>query len=175
MKKFDEWNEVKKNIDKKEHSVHIKNGRIYFLSIGQNIGYEIYGKQEMFLRPVLIYKKLSKYTFLGIPLTSQIKEGDYFFSFSYKKDKISTALIHQMRVFDTKRIVYFSGRISKNDYESLKIKVKNFVDITPKRGDITPENQEQRNMNEIISKESKKVNPQLSTLNPQSSILIQEI
>ena len=39
------------------------------MSIGKNIGYETLGKQELFLRPVLVYKKLSKSTFVGIPLT----------------------------------------------------------------------------------------------------------
>ena len=125
--RFDEWNEVKKNIAKKEIILKFRPRDIFFMSVGQNVGGEIYGKDKLFLRPVLVYKKLTKTTFLGIPLTSKIKEGSYFFQFNYKQNKISTALFHQMRVFDIKRADYFSGRIKFSDFQKLKDKLKEFI------------------------------------------------
>ena len=124
---YDEWNSCKKNIQTKKHSVHIKNSEIYFISIGKNIGYESYGKDKDFLRPVIILRKLTHNTFIGIPLTSKEKDGNYYFSFSYKKDKISTAMLNQIRVFDTKRIVYKSGFLKKDVFEELKEKVKELI------------------------------------------------
>ena len=130
---FDKWNSLKKNLDKKEEIIQFYQGNVYFMSIGRNVGYESLGKNELFLRPILVYKKLSKTTFLGIPLTSKIKEGSYYFSFSYKKDVISTAMLNQMRVFDIRRSEYLSGKINKNTYENLELKIKDFMKITPSR------------------------------------------
>lgn len=130
---FDKWNKIKKFLDKKEEIIEFYQGNIYFMSIGKNIGYESFGKKELFLRPVLVYKKLSKTTFLGIPLTSKQKEGSYYFSFSYKKDVISTAILNQMRVFDIRRSEYLSGKINKNTYENLEKRVREFIKITPSK------------------------------------------
>jgi len=128
--RFDEWNTLKKKLHQKEEVIHFKEGEVYFLSVGKNIGYEVYGKAELFLRPVLVYKKLTKQTFLGIPLTSQTKEGSFYFSFNYKQGKTSTAMFHQIRVFDIKRSEYYSGKISKNTMKNLKIALKEFMKFT---------------------------------------------
>ena len=37
MNKFDEWNEIKKELDGSKQG-YVKAGKIYWLSIGQNIG-----------------------------------------------------------------------------------------------------------------------------------------
>ncbi len=129
--RFDEWNGVKKKLNCKKHNYYVKQGDIYFISIGQNIGYESFGKSELFLRPVLVFKKINKYTFFGIPLTSKIKEGDYFHNFSYKKDCISSAMLTQMRMFDINRIKYRSGRIDNKNFDIIKEKMGKLLEITP--------------------------------------------
>jgi cytidyltransferase-like protein len=126
---YDNWNKVKKDIEISKNKF-FREKEIYFTSVGRNIGYEIYGKKDKFLRPVLVYKKLSRYNFIGIPLTTKEKIGDYFFNFSYKKDKISTAILSQIRVFDSKRIEYFSGKIKNEDFNKLESKLIDFVSIT---------------------------------------------
>jgi len=133
--KFNKWNSLKKQLHNKKKIIKFSNGNIYFMSIGKNIGYEVYGKDELFLRPVLVYKKLTKTTFLGIPLTSQNKEGSYYFSFNYKKDKRSTAMLHQMKVFDIRRSAYYSGYIKLKDFAQLKERVIEFMKVTPNHKD----------------------------------------
>ena len=128
--KFDNWNNVKQKIELKE-SISFKQGEIYFMSVGQNIGYEIYGKKELYLRPVLVYKKLSNQTFIGIPLSSKEKEGSYFFTFRYTQKTLSTALLNQIRVFDIKRAEYYDGHIKISDLGKLKDKLLKLLDITP--------------------------------------------
>ncbi len=152
---FDKWNILKQKLQSRKHHFYIKQGDIYFLSIGQNIGYETYGKDEMFLRPVLVFKKLNRYTFIGIPLTTKAKEGDRYFSFQYKQDKKSTAQIAQMRMFDIKRIEYRSGRISREDFDKLKKKVVKLfgLDITPQdEGKLHSKALEQRINANMVSK-----------------------
>ncbi len=128
--RFDSWNRLKKKLHHKETIIRFKSGSVYFMSVGHNIGHESYGKQELFLRPVVVYKKISSTLFLGIPLTSQEKEGSYFFSFHYKHDKQSTAMLHQMRVFDIRRSEYYSGQLSKKTYQNLEKAVLEFMKIT---------------------------------------------
>ena len=127
---YDEWNTLKKELNNKKEIINFYQGNIYFMSIGRNIGHESYGKDKLFLRPVLVYKKLTKTTFLGIPLTSKDKDGSYFFKFSYKKDKISIAMFHQIRVFDIRRSEYLSGKINKNTYQNLENKLTEFMNVT---------------------------------------------
>ena len=128
--KFDNWNNLKQTIENKE-VMPFKQGEIYFISVGQNIGYEVYGKKELYLRPVLVYKKLSKHTFIGIPLSSKEKNGTYFFTFRYTTKTLSTALLNQIRVFDIKRAEYYDGNIKLSDLGKLKEKLLNLLDITP--------------------------------------------
>ncbi len=149
---YDKWNKLKQHINKKEQKLYIKNTEIYFISIGQNIGYESYGKDELFLRPVLVYKKLSHTTFIGIPLTSKEKNGTYYFKFKYKNNKYSYASLNQLRVFDTKRVAYKSGNIKHDDFEELKKQMNSFIKVTPtkkSKGCITSK-KKQRNKNTII-------------------------
>jgi hypothetical protein len=128
--KFNNWNELKQKLESKK-PLPFKQGEIYFMSVGQNIGYEVYGKKDLFLRPVLVYRKLSKQTFIGIPLSSKQKDGTYFFTFRYTQKTLSTALLNQIRVFDIKRAEYYDGKIKISDLAKLKDKVLELMDITP--------------------------------------------
>ncbi len=130
MDTYDRWNTLKKRIESK-NTIPFRQGEIYFMSVGHNIGEEIYGHSALFLRPVLVYKKLSKNTFVGIPLSSKRKEGSYFFTFRYTKKTLSTALLNQICVFDIKRAKYNDGYINIKDFTKLREQVKEFIDITP--------------------------------------------
>jgi pseudaminic acid cytidylyltransferase len=145
---FDRWNHLKQKINSKEKTLFFREKEVYFMSIGKNIGHESYGKENLFLRPVLVYKKLTHTTFLGIPLTSKPKEGNYFFQFSYKKDQISTAMFNQIRVFDIRRVDYYSGKISMNTWKNLETKLQKFLNFTSPCGEDRP-TRAQMNLNYI--------------------------
>ncbi len=81
-----------------------KEGEIWWCSIGINIGVEIYGKGKRFTRPVIIFKKFNANSFLGIPLTSRAKEGRWYFPIT-QGGKTNTAILSQIRTFDSKRLV----------------------------------------------------------------------
>jgi len=123
-KKFNEWNEVKKTLHNKQNKIVIpKEREVYWSSIGVNVGFEQDGKGEVFSRPVLIVKRYSKNLFFGIPLSTQIKEGSFFYTFTLNK-KPSNALLVQAKVYDTKRLENRIGMISKEDFKTLKRKLK---------------------------------------------------
>jgi mRNA interferase MazF len=130
MKKFDEWNEVKKRTDNKIILPSFKQREIYWANIGENIGFEQNGKGENFMRPLLVFKKFSNNMFFGIPLSTQKKnDGSFFFEFSFKNDELSTALIVQGKLYDAKRLDRKIGKISLEDFEKLKSKFKDLFSL----------------------------------------------
>jgi len=129
MDKLDKWNEIKKEIVSKNTFFTFKVREIYWLKIGQNVGYETHGKGEEFLRPVLIFRKFSKDTFLGIPLTTTIKDDMFHYVFRYKFTKMSCASLSQIKLFDAKRINQKSGKMSVEDFTELKVKLKRLMDL----------------------------------------------
>ena len=127
-KKFDEWNEVKQKVEKKEKTSITKEREVYWASIGENIGFEQNGKSELFTRPVLVLKRFTKNMFFGIPLSSQIKQGSFFYDFELDGEK-SNALLVQARIYDTKRLEKKIGMISKEDFQNLKKKFGELIDV----------------------------------------------
>ena len=96
--------------------------------MGNNIGFEQNGKGKEFVRPVIVYKKLTKDMFIGIPLTTTQREGSFFFNFKFLSHKISTAILIQSRLYSTKRLLNKIGVIDKSDYEKLKGKYLKILD-----------------------------------------------
>lgn len=130
MKKFNDWNEVKKRTEQKKIIPNIRQREIYWANIGENIGFEQNGKGSDFMRPLLIFKKFSSNMFFGIPLSTQKKnDGSFFFEFSFKDNEISTALIVQGKLFDAKRLDRKIGKISVEDFSKLKLKFKGLFNV----------------------------------------------
>ncbi|MGM0520084.1 MAG: hypothetical protein ACQERD_10620 [Campylobacterota bacterium] len=50
IESFDSWNSKKKDIHTNKNRIHFRQGEIWFVHIGQNIGYEVYGKGEDFYK-----------------------------------------------------------------------------------------------------------------------------
>jgi mRNA interferase MazF len=128
---FNRWNEVKKGVESENILVGFKNRDIFYMSMGKNIGYEQDGKGENFVRPVVIVKGFNKDIFFGIPLSTKLKEGKFYYQFSFKKQGEITAniaLLSQMRLFSTKRLLNKIGVISVEDFQKLKEKFKVLID-----------------------------------------------
>lgn len=128
---FNKWNEVKKVVQGENILVGFKNRDIFYMNMGKNIGYEQDGKGENFVRPVVVVKGFNKDIFFGIPLSTKLKEGKFYYQFSFKKqDETITniALLSQMRLFSTKRLLNKIGVIGKEDFQELKNKFKVLID-----------------------------------------------
>jgi len=124
---YDRWNDVKKVVDKKEIIPTFKERGIYWASIGRNIGYEQNGKGGEYLRPLLVFRKFSKNSFLGIPLTTNQKDDKFHFIFSFTTGKVSSASLSQLRLFDAKRLNRKIGKISTEDFSKMEDKVKGML------------------------------------------------
>ena len=103
---------------------------IWWISIGINIGFEEDGKHERYLRPVLILKKFNRDLFLGIPMSTKIKDNRYYISVSVNNQTVS-ALISQIRVFSAKRMQDKLAELDKGDFEKVKIEVIKMISFSP--------------------------------------------
>lgn len=155
--KFDSWNNLKKELNTQGRQIHFRQGEIWFASIGQNIGYEMYGKGDDFLRPVFIFRKINQNSFVGIPLTSKEK-NDKFHSRINFNDKINYLALTQIKTFDSKRLKYKTGSIGKTDFEKIEKRVVDFYDLTPRGGGYTCQIDKQRVNSSIVSQNIQFVN-----------------
>ena len=129
MTEFENWHKLKQDIHSSKSRIHFRQGEIWFVSIGQNIGYEVFGKGEQFLRPVLVFRKINKSTFLSITLTSKLKEDKYHFVINFK-DKENSAMLSQIRTIDAKRLSYKIGSLEKSVFENLEKAFVEFFKLT---------------------------------------------
>ncbi len=84
-KDFDNWNNIKKSIDLKNRKILFKEMEIWWCSVGLNIGIESCGKGISYTRPVLIFTKLSNYSFIGIPLSTKNKESNWWHKVHFRR------------------------------------------------------------------------------------------
>lgn len=101
---------------------------IWYIHLGENIGFEQDGRNDQFLRPVVIIRKFNNDIFWGVPLTRTKKDLPFYFTFSWRAegagDEQSTAVLSQMRLIDARRLRRMIGYISETDIVLLKKKLK---------------------------------------------------
>jgi mRNA-degrading endonuclease toxin of MazEF toxin-antitoxin module len=66
---FDRWNDIKKATDAADEAarLYFREGEIWWVRLGKNIGYETDGKSREFTRPVIILKKTTSTHSLRCP------------------------------------------------------------------------------------------------------------
>ena len=126
-KDFDNWNEVKKRTQDKVATAYFREREIYWANVGKNIGNEQNGKGEDFMRPLLVFKKFNNNLFCGVPLSTTIRDGSFFYNFQFLEEKLSSALLVQAKTYDVKRLDRKIGMINKNDFELLEFKFKKLM------------------------------------------------
>ncbi|MBI2046434.1 MAG: type II toxin-antitoxin system PemK/MazF family toxin [Parcubacteria group bacterium] len=125
MKKdFDNWHKEKSNLHQEKIRPFFHEREIWFASVGINIGFEQDGRGDQFLRPVIILKKFNNEVLWGIPLTKNQKKGEYYFQFKFlSEEKMSTAILSQIRLIDSKRLQYKIGDVKEDNFIELKRKI----------------------------------------------------
>lgn len=102
-----------------------KQGEVWWCCLGMNVGDEIYGKGEHFRRPVLVFKKLTRTTFLGLPLTTHEKIRLWRVEIKVLEER-RWVLLDQTRVLDARRL---QRRIAAASLEDLSKIRKSFLEF----------------------------------------------
>lgn len=129
QKNFDAWNKIKKELDQKDKKFFFKEGEIWWMSVGLNVAKESCGKGIIFRRPVLILKKLSSDTFIGLPLSSKEKIGSWFIDINLSNEK-RYVLLYQIRMFSTNRFESRLATIDDNNFKKVKEKLESLLKLS---------------------------------------------
>ena len=128
IKNFKKWNEVKEKIDDfNTDDNYFKEREIWWCYIGENIGYEQSGKGNLFLRPVLIFKKFNRRLCWALPLSTKISRGNFFFPVLSESNIIRMTSIPQLKMIDVKRLSNKIDSISNLELDLIKEKVIDFI------------------------------------------------
>lgn len=119
------WFRIKIRLAVASRDVKFKQGEIWWCRIGMNVGEEIFGKGRRFTRPVLVFRKFTANSFLGLPLTRQEKDGSWYVKLTIR-GKQNRAMLNQARVLDTKRM---TSKISTLPDDEFKRVQRRFVDF----------------------------------------------
>ncbi len=123
-----QWHKIKSGINRLDSSnFYFKERDIWWCYYGANVGREQNGKNKLFLRPVLIFKKLSRKTCLVIPLSTQIKYGNHYFFLLSETNIIRTATLSQIKMIDVKRLRDKIDSISTAELNFIKEKVIDLI------------------------------------------------
>ena len=133
IKDFDGWHPVKKQLDEKGRFPTYRRREIWWCSTGVNIGVEQDGKNNLYERPVLIVRKFNRRHFMGIPLTTQLKDFPHFHSVIFKgveddKPYERKAILSQMRSYDSLRLSRFMARLGHEQFSGLMKELHEMLD-----------------------------------------------
>ena len=126
-KDFDSWNTQKKEVHNNGENKLYHSRDIWWCTLGTNIGFEQDGSGEERQRPVLILRGFSKHVCMVIPLTTSQKKNPYHKSVGFVDGKEAFAIISQIRLIDTKRLVNKIMRINSETFEEIRKTVKDLI------------------------------------------------
>ena len=119
-KKFENWSKDKARIDATEENKLYHERQMWWCTLGVNIGFEQDGTGIDYQRPVLILKGMSRTTCYIVPLTTSTKQHKHRVPIGKVEGKPATALMSQMRLIDTKRLVNKIGFLDKEIFASVR-------------------------------------------------------
>ncbi|HEY4476407.1 MAG TPA: type II toxin-antitoxin system PemK/MazF family toxin [Candidatus Paceibacterota bacterium] len=120
MKRFLEWIRLKERLHSNDyHPPLVSQREIWWASIGENIGSEINGKNNLFSRPVIIFKKLAHGFYFVIPTTTKDRRGSWYLKFRHQ-ERDMVACLHQARTIDYRRLSSRLGRIDSDDFRKIQ-------------------------------------------------------
>ena len=125
-KDFDDWNNVKKNVNKMPEVFGVHQRELWWVSFGINIGVEIDGKHETFERPAIVLRRFNRDMVWVLPVTSQSKNIPFYERFSYE-GRDYWAVLTQLRTVSTKRFLRKIGMIPKEHFRAMQEKLTAFV------------------------------------------------
>lgn len=127
------WTRRKIRVDISEREVYFEEREIWWTSLGENIGSEDNGKHDVFVRPVIILKKFSRNLLLAVLVTTQHKQGSWFHHFMFHGGSRWAVLV-QVRVLSSKRLVRRMGNIDPEGFRKLRDAIIHLIKTDPSAG-----------------------------------------
>lgn len=125
---FSEWAKLKPHIHfSSNQNVFPKRREIWWVSLGQNIGVEMNGKNDAFERPVLVVKVFNVQALLVAPVSSMVHEDQYLFPFKNILGVLNVVNLSQLRTISSKRFRRKIGEMGTQEFGQIVRLVKDFL------------------------------------------------
>lgn len=124
-KDFDSWNVCKKTLHQHKPPL-FSEAQVWWCRLGANVGDEQDGKGESFLRPVLVVRKFSRNVFVGVPLSTKLKENRFYGRVRFK-GKEQSVLLSQIRLLDARRLQSLMGKLTSDEMEHVKAEIQQLI------------------------------------------------
>lgn len=126
IKDFNGWSIIKSRLNERERLPFISEREIWWCSVGVNVGDEEDGKGTHYSRPVLVLRKFSSRLFLGVPLTTQVKEKAFYHRIHFH-DREQCVMISQVRMWDARRLSSCLGQLPENQFDGIREALKAMI------------------------------------------------
>ncbi len=126
FKNFLGWFETKPKLENLTKRPLFQEREVWNCYWGCNVGFELDGKNEKYIRPVLVLKKMTHNTFLGIPLTTKLKNGSWYVKSTVQNTE-GRYILSQIRVIDSKRLSHKIEQISEKEFRTVKDRFLQFM------------------------------------------------
>jgi mRNA interferase MazF len=126
IKDFENWHRLKTALDDNIDRPSFQQRQVWWCHLGLNVGDEENGKGQSFSRPVLVLRKYNNKIFLGVPLTTKIKESPHYLKIHFR-EKEQCAMVSQLRVWDSKRMINLMGKLAVSQFNLVRESIKNSV------------------------------------------------
>jgi mRNA interferase MazF len=119
-KDFFGWAKVKQEIQERKRPPYFSEGQIWWCSLGSNIGTEQDGKGANFMRPVVVLSKFNESSCVVVPVTGRAREGRYYLPMGDVTGRPASAILSQLRLIDSKRLLERIDSISREKHAEIK-------------------------------------------------------
>ncbi len=116
---FKKWGKNKCVLHRDKNLPKFQEKEVWWCCCGKNVGNEMDGKHRFFVRPCLIFKKLSDDSFMGIPMTSQDHRGSWYVRFRHGEYQ-SLAVLNQARVMSAFRLKEKYTDVKPEEFERIR-------------------------------------------------------
>lgn len=127
-KEFDRWNSLKKKVHKRLDNVRFHEREIWWCALGVNVGSEQDGVNETFDRPVVIVKNFNGRVLWVVPLSRTYRpHSPYYFPLWKDDNGRSVALVSQLRLVSSRRLIRKIGMINRDQFSELVDWIKHLL------------------------------------------------
>lgn len=120
---FLSWIKIKFSLDNRKDSPMFEEGQLWWCSWGLNVGREQNGKNRYFDRPVLIVRKFGLQNLWAVPITSGVRNSDFFFPIELNGQP-SSLILTQLRSLSNLRLLRKIGILEKAKLDQVRNRIK---------------------------------------------------
>jgi mRNA interferase MazF len=127
INRFVAWIRIKTRIHLLDKIIYFREGEIWWVNLGANVGHEEEGKNDNFERPILVLRKFNEHLLWALPLTTKTKEENPYY-YQYELDgKEFAAILSQLRALSSKRLIRRIKMFPIDDFEKIREEIRKLI------------------------------------------------